>query len=63
LVVTAIAQKLDHKLESWDSEKAAQVERLVAEIIELADEDAIDLLPSRQVTQEVLDLLDEGQAG
>ena len=61
--MTAIAQKLDHKLETWDTERAAQVERLVAEIIELADADAIDLLPSRQVTQEVLDLLDEGQTG
>jgi hypothetical protein len=61
--MTAIAQKLDHKLESWDAERAAQVEKLVAEIIELADADAIDLLPSRQVTQEVLDLLDEGQTG
>jgi hypothetical protein len=61
--MTAIAQKLDHKLESWDTEKAAQVEQLVSEIIELADADAIDLLPSRQVTQEVLDLLDEGQTG
>jgi hypothetical protein len=58
--VTAIAQKLDDKLESWDSEKAAHVERLVAQIIEMADADAIDLLASRQVTQEVLDALDEG---
>jgi hypothetical protein len=57
--VTAIAQKLDDKLESWDPAKAAQVEQLVAEIIELADADAIDLLPSRRVTQEVLDILDE----
>jgi hypothetical protein len=59
--MTAIAEKLNQKLEGWSPEKAAQVEQLVAEIIELADADAIDLLPSRQVTQEVLDILDEGQ--
>jgi hypothetical protein len=60
IVVTAIAQKLDSKLTSWDATKAAQVEKLVSEIIELADSDGLDLLPSRQVTQEVLDHLDEG---
>jgi len=57
--VTAIAQKLDQKLESWEASKAAQVEKLVSEIIELADTDGLDLIPSRQVTQEVLDTLDE----
>jgi hypothetical protein len=61
--MTAIAEQLNRKLENWSPDKAAQVEQLVAEIIELADADAIDLLPSRQVTQEVLDLLDEGQTG
>lgn len=59
--MTAIARQLDHKLETWEPEKAARVEKLVAEIIELADTDVLDLLPSRQVTQEVLDILDEGQ--
>lgn len=58
--MTAIAEQLNRKLEKWAPDKAAQVEKLVAEIIELADEDAIDLLPSRKVTQEVMDLLDEG---
>ena len=57
--MTAIAQKLDQKLESWDAVKAAQVERIVSEIIEAADSDSLDLLASRQVTQEVLDHLDE----
>jgi hypothetical protein len=61
--MTAIAEQLNRKLENWAPDKAAQVVQLVAEIIELADADAIDLLPSRQVTQEVLDLLDEGKAG
>jgi hypothetical protein len=57
--MTAIAQKLDQKLESWDVGKAAQVEQLISEIIDAADSDSLDLIPSRQVTQEVLDLLDE----
>ncbi|HEX4141868.1 MAG TPA: hypothetical protein VHY09_16080 [Candidatus Methylacidiphilales bacterium] len=57
--MTAIAQKLDHKLETWDAQKAAQVARLVSEIIDAADSDSLDLFASRQVTQEVLDHLDE----
>ncbi len=57
--MTAIAQKLDRKLESWDAMKAAQVEKLVEEIIDLADNDSLDISASRQVTQDVLDLIDE----
>jgi hypothetical protein len=57
--MTAIAQKLDQKLETWDARKVAQVEQIISEIIEAADSDSLDLLTSRQVTQEVLDHLDE----
>ncbi len=57
--MTVIAQKLDQKLEAWDAQKAAQVTRMVSEIIEAADSDSLDLIASRQVTQEVLDHLDE----
>ncbi|MFO1429371.1 MAG: hypothetical protein U1F76_04410 [Candidatus Competibacteraceae bacterium] len=38
---------------------AEQVRRRVAEIIELADQDALDVMRSRTVEQEILDLLDE----
>jgi hypothetical protein len=31
-------------------------------VVESLDEDTMDLLPTREVTQEVLDLIDEGQA-
>jgi hypothetical protein len=55
----AIAQKLDEKLVTWNPETASQVEQLVEEIIELADADALESLRSRQVEQEVLDLIDE----
>ena len=57
--MTAIAEKLDEKLTTWDRKTASEVERMVAEIIELADSDALDILPSRAVVQEVLDLIDE----
>lgn len=60
--MTQIAQKLDKKLATWRPEVAAHVEKIVTEVIELADTDALDLLPSRTVVQEVLDTLDESQA-
>jgi hypothetical protein len=47
----------------WTPETAKTVERLVAEIIELADSDALDLVRSRQIEQEVLDIIDGGKAG
>jgi len=54
-----IAEKLDSKLKNWSPDTAAQVERLVDEIIALAESDSLDLLRSRKREQEVLDLLDE----
>jgi hypothetical protein len=57
--MTAIAQKLDEKLQEWQPTTAREVQWRVAELIELADQDALDLLRSRQAEQEVLDILDE----
>lgn len=57
--MTVIAEKLDSRLKSWKPETASQVERLVDEIIDLADGDVLDILPSRAVVQETLDLIDE----
>ena len=57
--MTAVAEKLDRKLTSWQPQVASEVERLVEEIIELADEDGLDMLRSRRVEQEVLDILDD----
>ncbi len=54
-----IAEQLDEKLKNWDSEVADFVENLIKEIISLADQDGLDLLRSRSVEQEVLDILDE----
>lgn len=58
-----IAEKLEQKLATWKPEVAAQVEQIVSDVIELADAQVLDLLPSRTVVQEVLDTLDESQAG
>lgn len=55
----ALAQKLDARLQAWDPATAAQVRQRVAEVIELADNDVLDLAVSRARRQEVLDLLDE----
>mgnify|MGYP001601555442 CR=1 FL=1 len=57
--MTAIAEELDRKMRDWPREKSATVERLVADIIEFAEEDSLDLLRSREVEQEVLDVIDE----
>jgi hypothetical protein len=57
--VDALAEKLDAKLRQWTPETAAQVRQRVAEVIDLADQGVLDLMRSRAVEQEVLDLLDE----
>ncbi len=54
----ALAEQLDAKLHEWQPETADQVRQRVAEIMEMADHDALDLLRSRVVEQEVLDMLD-----
>ncbi|MBX6313952.1 MAG: hypothetical protein IRY99_13705 [Isosphaeraceae bacterium] len=54
-----LAERLDKKLPEWSPETAEQVRSQVAEIIELVDQGLLNLVRSRQVEQEVLDLLDE----
>ena len=49
--MSAIAAKLDEMLKIWGPEKAALVEKLVAEIIALAEGDSLDLL--RQTRHEL----------
>lgn len=55
----ALVQELDIKLSKWQPDIAQQVRQCLAEIIELADQDALDILRFRVVEQEVLDLIDE----
>jgi hypothetical protein len=54
----ALAKELDDKLRKWQPETANQVRQRVMEIIELADHKALDVLRSRAVEQEVLDIID-----
>jgi hypothetical protein len=58
----ALARKLDEKLQQWAPTTAEHVRHRVAEIIDLADQDALDVMRSRAVEQETLDLLDEPPA-
>ena len=57
-----LAERLDAKLREWKPAVVGQVRRRVAEIIELADQDMLDVMRSRTVEQEVLDLLNESSA-
>lgn len=57
----ALVQKLDIKLRQWQPDIVEQVRQCLVEIIELADQDALDVLRSKAVEQEVLDLIDESE--
>jgi hypothetical protein len=57
--MSPLVQQLAKKLDQWEPEVSQKVESLVAEIMDLADAGALELLRSRAVEQEVLDLLDE----
>ena len=57
--VDVLAEKLDARLREWKPETAAEARERIAEVIELADHDVLDLVRSRVAEQEVLDLLDE----
>ncbi len=50
---------MDVKLREWEPDIAATVRKRILEIINLADQDALDIMRSRAVEQEVLDILDE----
>ena len=58
----ALAEKLEARLREWKPETAAEARERIAEVIELADNDVIDIARSRAAGQEVLDLLDESPA-
>jgi len=58
----ALLEKLDAKLKEWKPETAAEVRSRLAEMIVLADQDAMDLMRSRAIERQVLDTLDEPTA-
>jgi hypothetical protein len=55
----ALTERLGIKLQEWKPEISDRVRQYISEIIDLADRDVLDLLPSRTVEQDVLDLIDE----
>jgi hypothetical protein len=57
--VDAIAEKLDTKLGKWKPEISQEVRALVSQVIDAADNDALDLIRSRMAEQDVLNELDE----
>jgi hypothetical protein len=59
IVMDTLVRMLDSKLRQWSPEVAEQVRARIAEIIELADQDLLDVARSRAIEQEVLDVLDE----
>ena len=54
-----LAEKLDAKLREWKPNIVAEVKQRISEIIDLANDDLLDIMRSRAVEQEVLNLLDE----
>jgi Mg2+/Co2+ transporter CorC len=54
-----LVERLDARLREWKPETAAQARQCMAEVIELADQDVLDVMRPRATEQEVLDLLDE----
>ena len=58
-----LAEKLDSKLREWKPDIAEVVKQRVVELIDLADDDVLDIMRSRNVEQQVLDLLDEPSSG
>jgi ABC-type branched-subunit amino acid transport system ATPase component len=54
-----LVEKLDARLRQWRPGTAAEARERIAEVIELADHDVLDLARSLAAEQEVLGLLDE----
>ena len=54
-----LVEKLNNRLHTWKPSISEVVRDYIKEIIELADQDALDLIRSRKVEQEVLDIIDE----
>jgi hypothetical protein len=61
-IMDALVEKLDARLRAWRPETAAAARERIAEVIDLADHDVLDLSRSRTAEQQVLDLLDEPPA-
>jgi hypothetical protein len=54
-----LAERLDERLRQWKPAIAEQIRERITELIDLADQDALDIMRSRTAEQEVMDILDE----
>jgi hypothetical protein len=54
----SLTERLEMKLQEWKPEISERVRQYISEIIDLADRDVLNSLPSRTVEQDVLDLID-----
>lgn len=54
-----LVEKLDVKLRQWKPDVAEQVRQRVVEVMDMADQDTLDIMRSRTMEQEVIDILDE----
>ena len=55
----ALVETLDARLREWKPETAAEVRERVTKIIGVAVQDILNLLHSRSLEQDVMDMLDE----
>jgi hypothetical protein len=53
ILMDALAEKLGIKLQEWKPEISDRVRQYISEIIDLADRDILNSLPSRNVEQDV----------
>ena len=58
-----LTERLTAKLRKWEPNIAETVKERILEIIDLADQDGLDIMRSRGVEQEALDLLDDPISG
>jgi hypothetical protein len=58
ILMDALTEKLGIKLQEWKPEISDLVRQYISEIIDLADRDVLNFIPSRTVEQDVLDLID-----
>ena len=54
-----LGEQLDKKLQKWSPDTAELVRCEVVELMELADQGVLDIVRSRKVEQEFLDLIDK----
>ena len=58
-IMDPLVEKLGARLREWKAENVAQVRESVAEVIDLAAQDVLDVTGVRAIGQKVLDSLDE----